>query len=100
MQASYAGVNVISSRSFIRPAMIRLELDGGGRRRGKGEHSPTLTPLLVFDRRLPPLVQISYSPQPSDAIKIEDGDHNFVKKILSTRSAGQLSGSHSTLGWK
>ena len=54
MRASYAGVNVISSRSFTRPAMIRLELDGGGRRRGMGEHSPTLTPLLVFDRRLPP----------------------------------------------
>lgn len=54
MQASYAEVNVISSHSFIRPAMIRLELDGGGRRSGKGEHSPTLTPLLVFDRRLPP----------------------------------------------
>ena len=40
-------------------------------------HSPTPTPLLIFDRRLPPLVQISFSRQPSAAIKIKDGGHDF-----------------------
>ena len=30
--------NVIRSRFFIRPAMF--DLDGGGRRRGKGEKAP------------------------------------------------------------
>ena len=32
-----------------------------------------------------PLVQISFSPQPSVAIKIKDGGHSFVKKTLNTR---------------
>ena len=33
-----------------------------------------------------PLIQISFSPQPSTAIEIKDGSHNFHKKLLSTGS--------------
>ena len=40
-------------------------------------HSPTPTPLLIFDRRPPPLVQIFFLSQPSTAIKIKDGGHSF-----------------------
>ena len=34
-------------------------------------------PPAMFGRRPPPLAQISFSPQPSPAIKIKDCGHNF-----------------------
>ena len=80
--------NVICSRSFIRLAVFELQSEwtvgvGGGE--GETLHFPTLSSLLFFNRRPPP-IQISFSPQPSSASKIRDGGHNFVKKLLGTRS--------------
>ena len=67
--------NVISSRSFFRPAMFDLQLEWtvgvGGEGRAK-----RLTPPPTA-----PLVQICFFPQPSAAIKIKDGGHKFRYEI-------------------
>ena len=80
-----------SSRSFIQPAIFTFDLEvkvvAG---RGGGEvHSPTSAPLplppplSIFLTVAYPLVQISFSPQPSAAIKKKMAAIIFDKKILS-----------------
>ena len=70
-------------------------MDSGGKGQGKGEkgdlHSPT--PFLIFDRRpsTASLVQISFSPQRSAAVKNKDGgrkntEHPPVKITLALRA--------------
>ena len=85
--------NITSWQSFIRPAMFDLELDytvGVGVREGREHsvifHSPIPTPLLTFDRRPPPLVQISFLASLPLPLKSKMAAMIFVKKILSTRS--------------
>ena len=59
-------------------------MDGGGR--GWGEVI-SIGPPRSFWALLNHLVQISFSPQPSAAVKIKDGSYNFHwKQILSTCS--------------
>ena len=72
-------------QSFVQLAMFDLDLEStmGGWREAK-IFTPHPTPLLIFLLLLTPKVQISFSPQPSVAIKIKDDSHNFAKKILST----------------
>ena len=76
-----------SMQSFVQLAMFDLDLEstmGGWREAKIFTPPPHPTPLLIFLLLLTPKVQISFSPQPSVAIKIKDDSHNFAKKILST----------------
>ena len=77
----FVRANVISSRLFIRPIMFDLELEltvgvvGGEGRKGIFTFPAlTLSLFLTIDC---PTLQISFSPQPSDAIKIKEGGYNF-----------------------
>ena len=72
----------LSSWSFIWPAMLDLEWERTvgvrGRERAKSSlHSPHPHPSPYFWPLIASLVQISFSPQPSAAIKIKDGGHSF-----------------------
>ena len=62
-------------------------MDNGGKKRERGSPSR-----LISDRRpRAPLVQISFSPQPSAAIKIKDiVAIIFDKKILNTRAGSAI----------
>ena len=80
--------NVKSSRQFIGLVMFDLQLEWtvGAGGWGRENHSPTLTPLLIFDRRPPPwqpLVQIYFTPQPFAVVKIKDGGHNICQNYAS-----------------
>ena len=55
-------------------------MDGGGRGWEKGEKESSLSqpnPSPYFWPSTVPTLQISFSPQPSDAIKIKEGGYNF-----------------------
>ena len=86
------GANVLSSRSFIRPAVFDLELEwtvGVGGVKGKGEnlHSSTSTLLLlIFDRRPPPQYKFLSLPSLPLPLKSKMAAIVFVQKIPSTRS--------------
>lgn len=74
-------VNVRRSRSFIQLAMVDSELEsvdgeGGGREMRGNFYYPTSSPLLSFNRRLPPWYEF-FSPQRSTAVKIKDVSSNF-----------------------
>ena len=58
---------------------------GGG---GKAKRSllPQPHPSPCFGLSTAPLIQICFFPQSSASIKIKDGGHTLVKKLLSTRS--------------
>ena len=64
--------NVSSSPSLIRPAIFDLELEWT-----VGVDLSHPYPLLIFDRRPPPRYKFHFSPQPSAAIKMKVGGHNF-----------------------
>ena len=79
----FVRANVISSRSIVYPTghvWFGVRVDGGGRGWEKGEKESSLSqphPSPYFWPLTAPTLQISFSPQPSDAIKIKEGGHNF-----------------------
>lgn len=75
MQASYAGVNVISSCSFIRPAMIRLELllVRKGRRLSQLIRNPCWEILAIFCGR-----------ESSDESGNEEKKNNVIPDYVTT----------------
>ena len=76
----FVRANAKSSRSFVRPAIIDLQLEwtvgvgGGG---GDKIFTPLPPPLSLFLTVGRPLSINFYSPQPSAAIKIKDGGRNI-----------------------
>ena len=76
----FVRANAKSSRSFVRPAIIDLQLEwtvgvgGGG---GEKIFTPLPPPLSLFLTVGRPLGINFYSPQPSAAIKIKDGGRNI-----------------------
>ena len=86
VQASYQGELTLRSmqRLFNWPCLIWIQSQPWGDEERPKYSLPHPTPLLIFLLLLTPKVQISFSPQPSVAIKIKDDSHNFAKKILST----------------
>ena len=82
----------LSSRLFIRPVMFDLELEwtvgvrGGGRRAKRNLHFPSPTPLLIFDRWLPPHYKFPSLPSLLMPLKSKRAAIIFIKKVPSTRS--------------
>ena len=81
--------SVISSRSFIRPAMFDLQLEWtvgvGGKGRAKRSHYIP-TPLLIFDRQPPPWYKFISLPSLPLLLKSKTTAIIYVMKLLSTRS--------------
>ena len=87
----FVRANVISSRLFIRPIMFDLELEltvgvGGGRRAKRNLHFPSPTPLLIFDRWLPPRYKFPSLHSLLMPLKSKRAAIIFIKKVPSTRS--------------
>ena len=81
--------SVISSRSFIRPAMFDLQLEWtvgvGGKGKAKRPHHIPI-PLLIFDRQPPPWYKFISLPSLPLLLKSKTTAIIFVMKLLSTRS--------------
>ena len=69
-------VGVLLERATVKSSIFDLELEWTVRVGGE-ERGPYPNPSPYFWLSTAPLVQISFSPQPSAAIKIKDGGHNF-----------------------
>ena len=87
----FVRANVISSRLFIRSVMFDLELEwtagvGGGRRAKRNLHFPSPTPLLIFDRWLPPRYKFPSLPSLLMPLKSKRAAIIFIKKVPGTRS--------------
>ena len=85
--------NAKSLRSFVRPAMFDLQLEwtvgveGGGGEKDliSSLHSPTPTPLLIFDRQPPPWHKFIPFPSLPLPLKSKMAAIIFVMKLLGTR---------------